>query len=174
MPLPRVRPASPTVSAPVEPSAELQAIADALREQPLLLELSLRIAGAESCYLLGDRLRREAVMRKALSVMLDMLRARRRAGILGDALSDDLASVRQDLIDAQTKLRRTPADAPCIGNVVSIGPLIPLILMIQRRARCKTHGDHAERVIELLLCPAGHDAGPTAQRDNDASASGGT
>ncbi|WP_124499318.1 hypothetical protein [Burkholderia sp. Bp9140] len=121
---------------------------------PLLRDDAMRVAWTDRFFSIGEALRQGKTAqpsRMALSTTLDLLRTRRDANFLGGSFDDNLASVRQDLIDSQARLRDARSAARPGDRQASFNALLPLMVLSARRPLSGTLADRSMRHVEVML-----------------------
>ncbi|KER67582.1 hypothetical protein HR51_32605 [Burkholderia cepacia] len=121
---------------------------------PLLRDDAMRAAWTDRFFSIGERLRQGKASqpaRMALSTTLELLRTRRGANFLAGSFDDNLASVRQDLIDSQARLRDARPVARPGDRQASFNALLPLMVLSARRPLSGTLADRSMRHVEVML-----------------------
>ncbi|PRD96949.1 hypothetical protein [Burkholderia ambifaria] len=150
--------------AKVEPTVVQAPDATAL-DRPLLRDEAMRTAWTDRFFSIGELLRTEQTSQPSqlvLSTTLDLLRTRRDAGFLADSFDDNLASVRQDLIDAQRRLRGGQSSARPGDRLGNFNALLPLMVLSARRPLTGTLVDRSIRHVTVLSRPPAGTAPRTA------------
>lgn len=142
----------------VEPTVVQAPDATAL-DRPLLRDEAMRTAWTDRFFSIGELLRTEQSSQPSqliLSTTLELLRTRRDAGFLADSFDDNLASVRQDLIDAQRRLRGGQPSARPDDRLGNFNALLPLMVLSARRPLTGSLVDRSIRHVTVLSrTPAG-------------------
>ncbi|MET3824234.1 hypothetical protein ACVK00_004903 [Burkholderia sp. PvR073] len=121
---------------------------------PMLRDDALRTASADRFFSIGESLRQGTIAhpsRQALSTTLDLLHARRDANFLTGSFDDNLAAVRQDLIDSQARLGGARSGARPGDRQASFNALLPLMVLSARRPLSGTLAERSMRHVQVLL-----------------------
>lgn len=144
--------------AKVEPTVVQAPDATAL-DRPMLRDEAMRTAWTDRFFSIGELLRTEQTSQTSqliLSTTLELLRTRRDAGFLADSFDDNLASVRQDLIDTQRRLRGSHPSARPGDRLGNFNALLPLMVLSARRPLTGSLVDRSIRHVTVLSrAPAG-------------------